>query len=261
MLKGTWLVAAAFAVAVGVPMTASAANGWSGNITLASRYVTRGFDSTWHSPALQGGLTYTYNNWSAGAWASTVSSKYIEGGSCECDVFAGYGSTYKWLRYGATIWYYSYPGAKQHFADTLYNYGEVELTAGAGPVDVQAWVTYTKNYFGYNSRSLGEGVGQNSRGSVYLVANANFPFAKTFNLGLHVGHQYVSNFRDWDWTDASVSVGTSWQGLDLLLTYARAWSDQKFYENFTTGIADSAGNVHVMNTIAGRFVFSVSKSF
>jgi uncharacterized protein (TIGR02001 family) len=54
------------------------ASPYSANITLASQYVSRGFQQTWGKPAIQGGLDYNHpNGFYAGTWASTVSDHFI----------------------------------------------------------------------------------------------------------------------------------------------------------------------------------------
>ena len=50
-------------LALAVPGLACADDGWSGNAAVTSSYISRGFDQSWHDPALQGGIDYNRNGW------------------------------------------------------------------------------------------------------------------------------------------------------------------------------------------------------
>ena len=70
---------------------AAAPSPLSAHVTVASQYVSRGIRQTWGRPALQAGADYgRAEGWRAGAWASTVDKRFIDKGSVEMDVYAGY---------------------------------------------------------------------------------------------------------------------------------------------------------------------------
>jgi uncharacterized protein (TIGR02001 family) len=248
-------------LALAVPGLACADDGWSGNAAVTSSYVSRGFDQSWHDPALQGGIDYNRNGWFASTWASTVSNYFIEDATVEWDTSAGYAGEHAGLRYRAGLYYYMYPGAKMSATGTRYNYGEVIVGAGMGPVDISWAATYTPDYFGDNSTTLGIGHDRNSRGSGYLSVDGNFPLGKQFTLGLHYGHQSVRHFSTYNWTDAKVSLGTSLHGFDFTLAWTRGWNAHGVYAGYTTGVPDGSGRVHVSDPIASRVALTVAHSF
>src|SRR5690349_16901178 len=66
----------------------------SARVTVATQYVSRGIRQSWGRPALQAGVDYAApSGWRAGAWTSTVDNRFIDNGSIEMDVYAGYSRT------------------------------------------------------------------------------------------------------------------------------------------------------------------------
>ena len=83
----------------------------SGNASLASQYVSRGFRQTWGKPALQAGVDFVHRSgWSLGSWVSNVSERYVENGKLEWDLYGGYSGSAGDLGYSLVALYYAYPG-------------------------------------------------------------------------------------------------------------------------------------------------------
>ncbi|MDR2195403.1 MAG: TorF family putative porin [Gallionellaceae bacterium] len=245
-----------------LPMAASADSGWSGNISVVSTYVSRGFNQTWSKPALQAGVEYNHDDgWFVGTWGSNVSPYFIEGGSLEWDTYAGYRGQHEKLAYEAGLYYYRYPGARINATGTRYDYGEAIVKVGLYGVDVSYALTVTPDYFGFNSDTLGQGRDQHSRGSGYLSVDGSVPLGEDFSLGLHYGHQSVRHFSDYNWSDGKLSLDTAWHGFDVSLAYTRAWDKQGAYAQYTTGVPDSAGNVRISDPTKGRVFLSVGRGF
>ncbi len=132
---------------------------YSANITFASQYISRGFQQTWGKPALQIGLDYANpNGLFVGTWASNVSSNYLRDASVEWDFYTGYIKTFDKFSAGMTVFYYYYPGAKStpETGSTSYNYGEIVPQIGYGPLTLKYYITYTPDYAGYNSDTMGD---------------------------------------------------------------------------------------------------------
>ena len=245
-----------------LPGMARADSGWSATVGVVSDYVSRGFDQSWGHPAVQAGVEYRHAaGWFAGTWVSTISPRFIEGGSWEWDGYGGYGGQLKAIRYQAGLYYYHYPGARMSATHTRYDYGETMFKIGTGGLDLSYAVTVTPDYFGDNSATLGQGQGLHSRGSGYLSLDGSFPLSSSYTLGLHYGYQSVRHFSHYNWSDAKVSVQTQLYGLDVALAYTRAWSSHGVYRHYTTGVPDNAGHMHVSNPTAGRLVLSISRTF
>lgn len=239
------------------------ASPFSANVTLASQYVSRGFRQTWGKPAIQGGFDYAHaSGLFAGTWLSTISSKFIEGGSVEWDLYAGYGSTIGPVSYTGTIYYYVYPGASMQASRTNYNYGEFVAALTYKWFTVKYWLTYTPDYFGFNSNSLGIGNGQRSRGSGYLDLNTNIDLTHGFSLLLHYGWQRVQNFSAYNWQDGKIAVSKTFEGgWTLTGAVTKAWGATNVYDRYTTGAADSSGNIAVSNPLKTTFLATVTKTF
>jgi uncharacterized protein (TIGR02001 family) len=242
---------------------APAASPFTANVTLASQYVSRGFRQTWGKPAVQGGFDYTHSSGLfAGTWLSSVSSKFIEGGTVEWDLYGGYGGALGDLSYTGTIYYYVYPGARMSASNTSYNYGEFVTALTYKWFTAKYWLTYTPNYFGYDSQSLGIGSGKGSRGSGYLDLNTNIDLTHGFSLLLHYGWQRVQNFSAYNWQDGKIAVSKTFDGgWTLTAAVTKAWGATHVYDNYTTGAPDSSGNIAVSNPLKTTFFATLTKVF
>jgi uncharacterized protein (TIGR02001 family) len=242
---------------------AAPASPFTANVTLASQYVSRGFRQTWGKPAIQGGFDYTHSSGLfAGTWLSSVSSKFIEGGTVEWDLYGGYGGALGDLSYSGTIYYYVYPGARMSASATSYNYGEFVTALTYKWFTAKYWLTYTPNYFGYDSQSLGIGSGKNSRGSGYLDLNTNIDLTHGFSLLLHYGWERVQNFSAYNWQDAKVAVSKTFDGgWTLTGAVTKGWGATSVYDRYTTGAPDSSGNIAVSNPLQTTFFATITKVF
>ncbi|MGN6233585.1 MAG: TorF family putative porin [Trinickia sp.] len=242
---------------------AAPASPFTANVTLASQYVSRGFRQTWGKPAIQGGFDYTHSSGLfAGTWLSSVSSKFIEGGTVEWDLYGGYGGALGDLSYTGTIYYYVYPGARMSASATSYNYGEFVTALTYKWFTAKYWLTYTPNYFGYDSQSLGIGSGKNSRGSGYLDLNANIDLTHGFSLLLHYGWERVQNFSAYNWQDGKIAVSKTFDGgWTLAGAVTKAWGATNVYDRYTTGAPDSSGNIAVSNPTKTTFFATITKVF
>lgn len=266
----TWLFCQGTACAQTAPAPAAdaappaATSPFSANLTLTSQYVSRGFRQTWGDPALQGGVDYAHpSGLFVGTWISNVSNKFIEGGKVEWDLYGGYTGSVGDLSYTGQIYYYYYPNAKLQSADTKYDYGEAVASVTYKWINVKYWLTYTPDYFGYNSRTLGIGTGMRSRGSGYLDINGTFDLGNNVSLLLHYGQQRVKNFSAYSFRDVRVAVSKSFEGgWTLTGAYTRGWGRNGVYDKYTTGVAHaSTGEPVVSNPLKSTFLVSVTKTF
>jgi uncharacterized protein (TIGR02001 family) len=242
---------------------APAASPLTANVTLATQYVSRGFQQTWGKPAIQGGIDYAHSSGLfVGTWLSSVSSKFIEGGTVEWDLYGGYGGALGDLSYTGTVYYYVYPGARMSAVNTSYNYGEFVAALTYKWFTAKYWLTYTPNYFGYDSQSLGIGSGKGSRGSGYLDLNTNIDLTHGFALLLHYGWERVQNFSAYNWQDGKVAVSKTFDGgWTVTAAVTKAWGATNVYDRYTTGVKDSSGNVAVSNPLKTTVFATVTKVF
>jgi uncharacterized protein (TIGR02001 family) len=237
------------------PPPAASTSPFSANITLASQYVSRGFRQGWGQPALQGGFDYVHaSGFSAGTWLSNVSNRYIENGSLEWDLYAGYGGKAGQIGYSGMVYYYKYPGAGYVATQTRYDYGELSLGLSYKVLYAKYNYTYTKDFFGI--------VG--ARGTGYLDIGANYDLGAGFNLNLHAGQGRVAGAGNaiWNWNDIKVGLSKALEGgWTVAGAYTKARGATDVYDAFTTGALNSAGVAETSNPAAGTVVLSLSKTF
>lgn len=250
-----------FNTANATDLAAETASPFSANVTVASQYVSRGFQQTWSKPAIQGGLDYNHDSgFYAGTWASTVSDHFIRDASVEWDVYTGYSRSFGDLTVGTKVAYYYYPGAETtaETGHTSFNYGEIIPEVTYGPLTVRYAVTYTQDYFGNNSDTLGVGNNKHSRGSGYLDVNWHQPITQGWSVDAHYGNQRIKNFSDANFQDASFSVNKELPyNLAASLIYSKAWDKDDYYKQYSNGNP----NAKVSDPIDSSVTFSLTKSF
>lgn len=236
--------------------------GWDGNIAIASEYVSRGFQQSWGEPALQGGLEYTTpTGWYAGSWVSTVSPYAIEGGRVEWDLYAGKRGTIGAVNYHGALYAYEYPGAHISASHVAYHYAEAVMGLDWRNWSLAYSLVVSRDYFGFNSLTLGQGVASHSRGSGYLELARNIDVGRGWNLTLHYGWQRINHFSEYSWQDGSAALSRSIGRFNLQFVYAKAWNKSGVYRHFTTGVPDAGGRIHISNPIAGSLYFILDYSF
>ena len=242
---------------------APAAPAFTANVALTSQYVSRGFRQTWGHPAIQGGVDWTHpGGWSAGTWISSVSDKFIEGGTVEWDLYAGYTRAVGDVSLGAQVYYYRYPGAKLQYSHTNYDYGEIVASLGYKWFGAKYWLTYTPDYFGYNSSSLGIGQDLHSRGSGYLDLNGTFDVAEGTTLLVHYGQERVRNFAAYSFRDARIALSKAFAGgWAVTGALTRGWGRTDVYDRYTTGALDSGGRPAISNPLRSTLLVALARTF
>lgn len=225
----------------------------SGNLTLTSQYISRGFRQTWGKPALQGGLDYADpSGFSVGTWLSTVSNRYIENGTLEWDIYGNYGGNAGPLGYSVGLYVYKYPGAEYRATPTTYDYTEVALGLSYQVAYLKYNYTVSKEFFGIT----------NARGTGYLDVGANPDLGDGYTLNLHYGQGRVANNSLWSWRDYKIGVSKQLAaGWSVSGAYTRAHGKSDVYDNYTLGIPNSAGRIEVSNPAAGTVVLALTRTF
>lgn len=220
-------------------MAAESPHSVTANVGLFSEYVFRGVSQTAEKPALQGGIDYSHSSgFYLGTWGSNISESFYPdgkggGANLELDLYGGYkldlGND---LGLNAGLLQYIYPGAT--------DFNNLEAYAALSYKWLTAKASYAlTDYFG----------AADSKGTMYLEANADIPLPGDFTLGLHVGHTAGQGVVV-DYTDYKVGVSVPVSGFTLGLAYT------------DTDLAGS--NVLYdkgKNVSDGRVIFSVSRSF
>ena len=206
----------------------------SGNVTVASDYIFRGYSQTNRKAALQGGFDLTHNSGLyAGLWSSSVSWLSDQNtpaapisSSLEMDFYGGYRGSVGDISYDVGILQYYYPGSyPTGFTDpdTLELYGQV------------GWKWFTVKYSHATSDLFGVA---NTKDSNYLDLTGNFDLGQGVTLTGHVGHQHVSNVGSLSYTDWKVGVSKEFAGLNVGLAYTDTDASGRLAEDqvvFTVG--------------------------
>jgi len=183
------------------------------NIGLFSQYIWRGMTQTDENVALQGGVDYAHSSgFYAGAWASNVSWTtdlgYMDSGSLEVDLYAGFANTFGDTSFGYNVGVlqYLYPGTGKDGVP------ETDATEIYGALSYK-WANAKYSYV-VSDEAWGTG---DARGTGYLEANADIPVGETgFTVNLHVGTfmfdgEYGGVDNDnYDYTDWKAGVTKAW---------------------------------------------------
>jgi uncharacterized protein (TIGR02001 family) len=231
------------------------ASPWSATVTAATQYVSRGIRQSWGHPVLQAGVDYgNPQGWNAGAWASSIDDRFVENGSVELDLYAGYSGSAGPVGYNATLTWFRYPGAQVSATRTSYDYGELQGGLGWKSLYAKYNYTFSRDFFGI----------ENARGTGYLDIGANHELGETFTLQLHAGQGRVAGAGNgiWDWRDLRVGLAKKFTGgWVAAVNYTRAIGATGAYDRYTTGVARAGGRPAVSNVARGAAVLSLTRTF
>lgn len=216
------------------------------NVALVSQYVFRGVSYSQEDPAIQGGFDYAHaSGLYAGVWGTSLSSKAIADASGEIDVYGGYAGSVGDLAYDVGLLQFIFPGGRLNGE----RYNTLEAYAGV----TWQWLNLKyshalTDYFAMNAASMG--FGDESKGSHYLEANANFEVQPGWLLGLHVGRQVVRGYGSYSFTDYKAGVTRNLpQGWQLGLAWAGTNADRALYR------------IGTVDTASGKWIASIKRSF
>lgn len=233
------LVGLGLSVAHTPAIAADSPHSFSANVGLFSEYVFRGVSQTAEKPALQGGFDYSHSSgFYLGTWGSNISETFYPdgkggGANLELDLYGGYkldlGND---LGLNLGLLQYMYPGAT--------DFNNLEAYAALS----YRWLTLKTSY------AISDYFGAaDSKGTMYLEANADIPLPGDLTLGLHVGHT-AGQGAVIDYTDYKVGLSVPVAGFTVGLAYTD-----------TTLTGDKAVYDKGKNVGDGRVIFSVSRSF
>lgn len=204
---------------------------FSGNVTLVSEYVFRGFTQTNEDPAIQGGF-----DWDSGAgfylstWGSNVNFGDGDEASVEIDIYGGYAGEIDNFTYEVGFIYYWYPGAAGALGYDFWEaYGSVGYDFGAAAISVG--LAYTPKNFG------------NTDDGLYFQSGISVPVTDMFSVNANLNYYDVDPAFGPDYYDWNVGATLSLEWFDADLRYIDTDISN------CTGVCDS------------RVVFSVSRSF
>lgn len=177
---------------------------WSFNAGVVSDYVYRGFSQSDGDAAVQGGIDFTYGQFYAGTWASTV--EFGDGTDLEWDFYAGITGSAGGLDYdfGATYFYYvGAPGGA--------DYDMVEFKAAASrtfdALTLGGSIYYSPDFFGADESAT------------YIEASVGYELNDKWSLSAGVGRQFLDVGTDYN----SWNVGVGYALTEIVSLDARYW--------------------------------------
>jgi uncharacterized protein (TIGR02001 family) len=237
---------------------ASAPDPLSARVTVASQYVSRGIRQSWGRPALQAGVDYASpDGWHAGAWTSTVDDRFIDNGSVEMDVYAGYSRTVGEVGYNARATWYHYPGARVPGSGTGFDYGELAAGLGWRSVYAKYNYTFTRDFFGV----------PDARGTGYLDLGARHEFASGLLLKLHAGDGRVAGKGNgvWNWRDLaagfSIRLEGGWTAALNLTRAIGGAGGTSIYDRYSSGNVRADGRPWAASAGRRTLVLSLTRRF
>lgn len=182
--------------------TAAIAAEASGNIALSTDYKFRGISQS-DGEAISGGFDVAFDNgFYIGTWGSSIEDW---GNGLELDYYAGYGGEFnESVSYDVGLLAYTYPN--EDSGDLDYN----EIYGSIGVADFTLGFAYSDDYFA--------GTGD----FTYLYVDYSYALSESYSLDLHLGNNAIDDedaFGTPDYMDYSIGVSTSFEGLDLSLSY------------------------------------------
>lgn len=200
----------------------------TGNVSMASDYVWRGFSQTDNQLSISGGLDYAHESgFYLGTWGSNVNFGPGDP-SMELDVYGGFAGEMGAIGYDLGVIGYLYPSADDLNTTEFYLGGSYAFTDA---VSANAKYYYTDDYFG-----AGESAWR-------IEGGLDIALPADVGLSLLVGQNDGDAFAGGaDYVDYSVGLSKSMWDLDFGLIY-------------TDTDADGCGNL-----CDGRVIFSVGKS-
>lgn len=174
---------AAAIVTTGLAAPAGAELQLDGSATLVSDYRYRGMSLSEGSPAIQGGLELSNENWFGGGWASTT--RETSGAGTEVDLYAGRRGTIRGLHYALAGYLYLDP------ARGSMNYAELQTrldrSFGHADLELEAWIAPKQAHF--------------EQANLYVAAGLSVPSpVPNVSLSVHGGYESGSwrHKADWD---------------------------------------------------------------
>ncbi|MEO8158294.1 MAG: TorF family putative porin [Betaproteobacteria bacterium] len=243
----------------------------TGNLTLTTDYIFRGVSQTMGNPAVQGGFDYAHSSGLyVGTWASNVSGTQYTNANMEWDLYGGYtGKINDDLSYNVGGIYVYYPDGVTGPAPNK-KWNTAELFGGA----TWKWFNVKASYSLTNWYGIGKDGGfvpteintaassaddpanpDDSKGSLYLEANASYELPMKFVLSGHVGHQKINNYKELDYTDWKIGVSKDFSGFNVALAYTD--TNAKKYNLYY--VTDVTGDQKKL--AEGAVILSVTKTF
>ena len=191
---------------------AASAQEISFNLGATTDYVWRGASQSDEEPAFSGGVDFTFGQFYAGTWASTVD--FGDGTDGEWDFYLGVTPSGLGFDWDLGVTFYTYVGDP---SGSDYNFTEFKVTAerSDGPVTWGGEVHVSPEFTG--------GVGE----AVYAQGNLAYEVAPNLSVSGAVGHQWVDTGDYFNWNAGVSYAFNDAFGLDLRYhdTDVHGWGD------------------------------------
>jgi len=180
-------------VAAGVATTLASpavlAGSLTGNADVVSDYVFRGVDQTATTPAVQGGVDYSFD---IGAYSGLWASNSLSQGGTEADIYAGYGQKLGGFDLDGGLIYYWFSERKEAGVPGS-DYPEVYVSGGWGPVSLKVFYA---NKFGKDNGSSPYTSNTKKDQMLYATVSGNLTVAEGVSIIPQVGYSSGKGIKD-----------------------------------------------------------------
>ena len=174
------------------------------DIAVYSDYIERGLSYSRERYSLQGHVEYDAPLGLYGGAFFVHNSAILTKETVEFDPYVGYVMRINDWTVDGGVFAWLYPHSRFDLSRNRYNTLEATVDVTYKIVGVKIWYDI-KNFWGLDERSAALNYGLNPNGSskdsFYIDSHLNIPLPVDFLLKLHVGHQFIRNYGELDYTD------------------------------------------------------------
>lgn len=226
-------------------VAASANAGVTGSAAFTTDYLFRGISQTTDSPAVQAGLTYSFDSGVyVSAWGSSVAD-YISPGGLELDTLLGYSGKSGNVGYDVGVMRYNYPGYGKNTpisggneADYNEVYGSVSAYGAKFGLNYSPDYYFESDKFIYAYIEYGTEVGA----GVSVFGHVGY---NVFDSDTAMGKALAITTTDDTYTDYKVAASKAFEGITVELAY----------------IGSTVDDAQCYSICEGRAVLTATKAF
>ena len=227
---------------------------FTGDLGLYSDYIERGLSYSRERYSLQGHFEYDSPQGLYGGAFLVHNSAILNKETVEFDPYVGYLKRINDWTVDSGVFAWLYPHSRFDFSRNRYNTVEATVDLSYKIFGVKFWYDL-KDFWGLDEDSAAVNYllkpNGSSQGSFYIDSHLNMPLPMNFLLKLHVGHQFIRNYGELDYTDWMLGFENN---LGYHLTLGGAYSGTDAKQSLYT---DS----HGLNLARGKWLVYLRRAF
>ena len=161
----------------------------TGNADVVSDYVFRGVDQTGTTPAVQGGVDYSFD---IGAYSGLWASNALSQGGTEADIYAGYGQKLAGFDLDGGVIFYWFSERKEASLPSS-DYPELYVSGAFGPASLKIFYA---NKFGKDNGAAFYNTNGKRDQMLYVTASANLTLTDSVSVIPQIGYSTLQGTKD-----------------------------------------------------------------